>query len=75
MEKCRFKELLYGPKNQWPEEPPKAKEKKKDRIIIEAHPVLFECGVKANYGLVPSVLGIGHWCGHMVDYDEVSYLL
>ena len=49
------------------------KENKKDRIIIESPPVLCECGVKANYGLVPSELGIGHWCGHMVDYDEVGY--
>ena len=29
MAKCRFKEWLYGPKNQWPKEPPKAKQKKK----------------------------------------------
>jgi hypothetical protein len=72
MEKCRFKEWLYGPKNQWPE-PPKTKEKKKERVIFEAHPVMCECGVKAHYGLVPSELGIGHWCGHMVDYDEVGY--
>jgi hypothetical protein len=72
MEKCRFKEWLYGPENQWPE-PPKAKEKKKERVIFKAPPVTCECGVKANYGLVPSELGIGHWCGHMVDYDEVGY--
>jgi hypothetical protein len=69
--KCHFREWLYGPKNHWPE--PKAKEKKKERIIIEAPPVMCECGVKANYGLVPLELGIGHWCGHMVDYDEVNY--
>ena len=34
---------------------------------------MCEYGVKANYGLVPLELGIGHWCGHMVDYDEVGY--
>ena len=34
---------------------------------------MCECGVKSNYGLVPSELGIGHYCGHMVDYDEVDY--
>ena len=65
--KCRFKEWLYGPKNQWPEL--KAKENKKERIIIEARPVMCECGVKANYDIVPSELRICHWCGHMVDYD------
>ena len=69
--KCHFKEWHYGPKNHWPE--PKAKEKKRERIIIEAPSVMCECGVKANYGLVPLELGIGHWCGHMVDYDEVGY--
>ncbi|XP_066343725.1 uncharacterized protein [Miscanthus floridulus] len=30
MAKCRFKEWLYGPKNQWPEEPRRVKEKKKE---------------------------------------------
>ena len=30
MAKCRFKEWLYGPKNKWPVEPPKAKQKKLD---------------------------------------------
>ena len=71
--KCRFKEWLYGPKNQWPKEPPKEKEKKKETVIFKAPPVMCECGVKANYGLVPSELGVGHYCGHMVDYDEVGY--
>ena len=36
---------------------------------------MCECGVKSNYGLVPSELGIGHYCGHMVDYDEVGYFV
>jgi hypothetical protein len=34
---------------------------------------LCECGVKANYSLVPSELGMGHYCGYMIDYDEVGY--
>jgi hypothetical protein len=51
----------------------KKKEKKKQRLIYKASPVMCECGVKANYGLVPSELGIGHYCGNMVDYDEVGY--
>ena len=34
---------------------------------------MCECGVKSNYGLVPSELGIGYYCGHMVEYDEVGY--
>ena len=70
--KCSFEEWLYGPKNQWPE-PPKAKEKKKERLIYKAPPVKCKCGVKSNYGLVPSELGIGHYCGHMVEYNEVGY--
>ena len=71
--KCCFKEWLYGPKNQWPEEPQRVKEKKKERVIYKAPPVMCECGVKSNYGLVPSELGIGHYCGHMIEYDEVCY--
>ena len=68
MVKCRFKEWLYGPKNKWPEEPPKTKQKKKEMLIYKAPPVKCEYGVKSNYGLVPLELGIGHYCGHMVDY-------
>jgi hypothetical protein len=75
MPKCRFKEWLYGPKSHWPE-PEKEKEevpewKKKKRTIKP--PEVCKCGVEANYGLVPSGLGIGHYCGHMIDYDEVGY--
>jgi hypothetical protein len=74
MAKGRFKEWLYGTKNQWPE-PPKEKEKgkKKQRLIYREPPVMCKCVIKSNYGLVPLELGIGHYCGHMVDYDEVVY--
>lgn len=27
-----------------------------------------------NYGIVPSELGVGHYCGHMVDHDMVSHV-
>ena len=70
--KCCFKEWLYDPKNQWPETP-RAKKKNKERLIDKASPVKCECGVKSNYGLVPSKLGIDHYYGHMVDYDKVGY--
>jgi hypothetical protein len=36
--------------------------------------VLCKCGIEAKYGLVPSELGVGYFCGHMVDYDEVDIL-
>jgi hypothetical protein len=50
-------------KNEW------AKELKFD-------PVLCKCGIEAKYGLVPFELGVGYFCGHMVDYNEVGiYLL
>ena len=55
-----FKEWLYGPKNQWLEEPRKVKKKKKERVIYKAPAVMCEYGVKSNYGLVPSELGIDH---------------
>jgi hypothetical protein len=76
MSRCLFKEWLYGPKNQWPEPPKqkkKEKEKKKERLIYREPLVMCKCGVQSNYGLVPSGLGIDHYCGHMVDYDEVDY--
>jgi hypothetical protein len=37
--------------------------------------VLCKCGIEAKYGLVPFELSVGYFCGHMVDYDEVSILL
>jgi hypothetical protein len=37
--------------------------------------VLCKCGLEAKYGLVPSELGVGYFCGHMVDYDEVGIFL
>jgi hypothetical protein len=50
-------------KNQWAEE-------------LKFDPVLCKCGIEAKYGLVPSELSVGYFCGHMVDYDEVGiYLL
>ena len=35
--------------------------KKKERVIFKAPPVMCECGVKSNYGLVPSELRIDHY--------------
>jgi hypothetical protein len=54
----------------WPE----AKEKKKNEWAEELKfdPVLCKCGIEAKYGLFPSELGVGYFCGHMVDYDEVD---
>jgi hypothetical protein len=49
-------------KNQWAEE-------------LKFDPVLCKCGIEAKYGLVPSELGVGYFCGHMVDYDEVDIYL
>ena len=49
------------------------RKKKKERLIYKTPPVKCDCGVKSNYGLVPSELAIGYYCGHMVDYDEVGY--
>jgi hypothetical protein len=34
--------------------------------------ILYSANVVAKYGLVPSELGVGYFCGHMVDYDEVG---
>ena len=56
----------------WPE--PEAKEKKKNEWAeeLKSHPELYKCGIKVKYGLVPSEFGVGYFCGHMVDYNEVG---
>jgi hypothetical protein len=63
---CSFVPLARGrgkekEKNQWAEE-------------LKFDPVLCKCGIEAKYGLVPSELGVGYFCGHMVDYDEVGII-
>ncbi|CAN6162326.1 unnamed protein product [Urochloa humidicola] len=63
---CDLSEYLYGPKSYWPE-PVEEKGKEKVRLIALERNCL--CGVVANYGLVPSELGIGSYCGHMVGDD------
>jgi hypothetical protein len=51
-----------------------AKEKKKNDWTeeLKSDPVLCKCGIEAKFGLVPSELGVGYFCGHMVYYDEVG---
>ena len=51
----------------------KGKGKEERKVNLQSTSIIYECGVKSNYGLVPSELRIGHYCGHMVDYDEVGY--
>ncbi|CAO2197684.1 unnamed protein product [Urochloa humidicola] len=63
---CDFSEYLYGPKSYWPE-PVEEKGKEKVQLIAPERKCL--CGVVVNYGLVPSELGIGSYCGHMVGDD------
>jgi hypothetical protein len=67
-----FREWLYGPRSHWPE--PEAKEKKKNERAEEckSNPVLCKCCVETKYGLVPSELDVGYFCGHMVDYKGVD---
>jgi hypothetical protein len=53
---------------------PEAKEKKKNEWEeeLKSDPVICKCGIEAKFGLVPSELGVGYFCGHMVNYDEVD---
>jgi hypothetical protein len=53
----------------------KGKEKNEWVEELKFDPVLCKCGIEAKYGLVPFELSVGYFCGHMVDYDEVSILL
>jgi hypothetical protein len=74
MAKCCFKEWLYSSRiNGLSRQRQRKRKRRKQRLIYREPPVMCEYGVKCNYGLVPSELGIGHYCGHMVDYDEVGY--
>jgi hypothetical protein len=62
----------------WPE--PEVKEKRynqwaEEEVKFDPVLVLCKCGIEAKYGLVPSELGVGYFCGHMVDYDEVGIYL
>jgi hypothetical protein len=62
---------LYGPRSHWHE--PEAKENKNKWVEeLKSDPVLCKCGIEAKYGLGPFELGVGYFCGHMVDYDEVD---
>jgi hypothetical protein len=54
----------------------KGKEKNEWAEELKFDRVLCKYGIEAKYGLVPSELGVGYFCRHMVDYDEVGiYLL
>jgi hypothetical protein len=50
----------------------KEKEKNEWAEELKFDPVLCKYGIEAKYGLVPFELGVGYFCGHMVDYDEVG---
>jgi hypothetical protein len=39
---------------------------------LKSDPVLCKCGIEAKYGLVLFELGVGYFCGPMVDYNEVG---
>ncbi|CAO2163702.1 unnamed protein product [Urochloa humidicola] len=63
---CDFSEYLYGPKLYWPEP---VKENIKEKVRLIAPERKYFCGVVVNYGLVPSELGIGYYCGRMIGDD------
>jgi hypothetical protein len=70
---CDFNKYDYGPKSYWPE----SKDKKGKEVEVElvAPDRNCRCGIVGNYGLVPSELGIGYYCGHMIGDDMVGFLV
>jgi hypothetical protein len=50
----------------------KGKEKNQRAEELKFDPVLCKCGIEAKYGLVPSELGVGYFCGHMVVSERKS---
>lgn len=66
---CDFAEWDYGPRSYWPEED---ETKRKKGKYEPGPPIKCDCGVLATFGLVPSELGVGFYCGRMVGDDLVS---
>ena len=56
---CDFNEWLWGRKSLWPEEKKEEPAVQRREVIDIPDDVFCKCGVDANYGLVPSVLGVG----------------
>ena len=69
---CKFSEYDYGPKSYLPESTNKKGKEKAEYVAPERK---CRCGVAANYGLVPSELGICYYCGHMIGDDMVGFLV
>lgn len=49
--------------------------KRPKRSIYRSSLVLCKYGDEVHWGLVSSKLEVGHWCGHMIDCDQVTMLL
>jgi hypothetical protein len=64
---CDFIELIYGPRNHWPDDIYLLLSLDSDDLPCHHAPVpLCQCGVPAKQGLAPSVLGYGYFCGNVV---------
>jgi hypothetical protein len=61
---------LYGPDGQWKDE--EKDEVKGKRVIEPCAQRKCPCGVNAKHGIVPSELGVGYYCGHVVGNDMVG---
>ncbi|XP_062185874.1 uncharacterized protein LOC133889361 [Phragmites australis] len=64
---CGFRDPLYGPDGQWKDE--EKDEMKEKRVIEPCAPRKCPCDVNANHGIVPSELGVGYYCGHVIGND------
>ena len=69
---CDFSEYDYGPKSYLFKSTNK---KGKEKVKYVAPERKCRCGVAVNYGLVPSELGIGYYCRHMIGDDLVGFLV
>jgi hypothetical protein len=68
---CDFKELIYGPRSQWPDDLQLLLSLDSDDLPCHYIPdPLCQCGVPARQGVVSSELGYGYFCGIVVGEDD-----
>jgi hypothetical protein len=65
-------ELVYGPRNHWADDLELMLSLDSYDLPCHHAPIpLYQCGVLARQGLVPSEFGYDYFCGNVVGEDDV----
>jgi hypothetical protein len=68
---CDFNEFVYNPRNHWPEDIEILLSLDSDDLPCHHTPhLLYQCGVLARQGVVPSELGYAYFYGNVVVEDD-----